>query len=173
MIYVYKVYTQRFMDRCCPVTCMVCLMDYLCTWDKDTHTIIVWWRMLTCFCVASGLTALTLLSLPLSLSFILTQCSRSLRTPAPAPSSLRSSPRCRTSSSATAAATCSPETTWLPKSGTSTWRASPWRHTRWLTTACEKHEGLLEHKKTWEWIFCLGLSYSLLARSKFTLGKMN
>lgn len=58
---------------------------------------------------------------------------KSPRTPAPAPSSLRSSPPCQMSSSAIAVATCSQETTWLPKSGTSTWRASPWRHTRCVT----------------------------------------
>lgn len=66
----------------------------------------------------------------LSLLSLSLQCSRSLRTPVPALSSLKSSRLCRMSSSATAAATCSPETTWLPKSGTSTWRASPWRRTR-------------------------------------------
>ena len=94
---------------------------YFSIWHKDTPI------QLCVICLNSNS------PLPFSLSLfppIPPQCSRSPRTPAPVPSSQRSSRPCPTSSSATAVATCSPETTWPPKSGTSIWRASPWRPTR-------------------------------------------
>jgi len=102
------------------------------------------------FCWAFGLTAPTLLSLYLSHPL---QCSRSPRTPVPAPFSLKSSLLCQTWSLATAVATFSLETTWQPKSGTSTWRASPWRHTRCVNDHAGQTRGktLNTKKETPHW----------------------
>lgn len=62
---------------------------------------------------------------------VLGQCLRNLRIRGVDPSSQRSFPLCRTSSSATVDATCWQETTSPPRCGTLTWTRALWRRIRW------------------------------------------